>query len=57
MVWGSPADSLKGGQSMLNLSAVYNSGRRAITMRLGNDLILDRRDLTLDAGFIHALLL
>jgi hypothetical protein len=42
---------------MLNLSAVYNSGRRAITMRLGNDLILDRRDLTLDAGFIHALLL
>ena len=42
---------------MLNLSALNRSGRRAIIMQLGNPLVLDRRDLTLDAGFIHALLL
>ena len=47
---------------MLNLFAVrptgmHPTGRRTITMQLGNALVLDRRDLTLDAGFIHALLL
>lgn len=36
---------------------VHPVARRAITMRLGNALILDLRDLTLDTGFIHALLL